>query len=82
MSVPYCQICESDPSDSRSNLPGGLDGGEYCPVCHQPTCRNHLFTVRWRWKKTGVRDAARVCMACKTAYRHRDWDPINRDWIS
>lgn len=82
MSVEFCHMCDSDPQDSRSHLPGSLDDGEYCPVCHRATCRFHLGIVRWRWKDSNQLDSARVCLACKNAYRHREWDPVHRDWIS
>lgn len=82
MPVPYCHICEANPRDSRSHADGALDTGDYCPICFRPTCRLHMGVVRWRWKKTGRLDSARVCLDCKNTYRHRDWDPVNRDWIS
>ncbi|NJN55032.1 MAG: hypothetical protein HC804_09920 [Anaerolineae bacterium] len=59
-----------------------LAEGEVCPVCYQPTCRNHLGTVRWRWRSSGAVDSALVCKECLRSYRHRDWDKYNRDWIT
>jgi C4-type Zn-finger protein len=82
MGISHCHMCSANPTDSRSNQPGSLDNGVDCPVCHRPTCRQHLGTVRWRWIKTGVLDSARVCLDCKNAYRHREWDAVQRDWIS
>jgi hypothetical protein len=38
--------------------------------------------VRWRWRANREVASGRVCMDCKRAYRHREWDSINRDWIS
>lgn len=81
MPVPFCHMCDEEPLESRYD-DSALETGEYCPVCHRPACRYHLGTVRWRWKKSGQLGAARVCLACKNAYRHRDWDPVHRDWIS
>lgn len=82
MSAPYCHICNKDPNEKRRYGSTGLAAGDTCPVCYQPFCRYHGGTVRWRWRATGELDNARVCLECKTAYRHREWDPINRDWIS
>ena len=80
--VPYCHLCEAHPEDSRSHHAGALDTGEYCPICYRPTCRQHLGTVRWRWIKTGRIETAQICLDCKNTYRHREWDPVHRDWIS
>ena len=33
-------------------------------------------------RESGKVDTGRVCMECKNAYRHRQWDPVHRDWIS
>ena len=83
MSIPYCYICEKNPIEARRLGESRLRDGMYCPVCHQPTCSQHMATVRWRWRdKARGLGHAQVCIECKRSYRHRDWDPINRDWIS
>jgi hypothetical protein len=82
MTVPYCHICDSNDNDKRRYGETGLAEGDYCPVCFEPYCRYHGGTVRWRWRESGKIDSGRVCMQCKNAYRHRDWDPASRDWIS
>jgi C4-type Zn-finger protein len=82
MAVPYCYICQENEAEKRQYGDASLDQGDYCPVCHRPTCRYHMSRVRWRWKDTGTLDSALVCRDCKTSYRHRDWDAHNRDWIS
>jgi hypothetical protein len=39
--------------------------------------------VRWRWRNaTRDIDSAQVCRDCKKGYRHREWDPLNREWIT
>jgi hypothetical protein len=80
MSVPHCTICNAD--DLHQQSPDDLAQGDYCPVCHNPTCRRHLTTVRFRWRECGQVDQARVCKTCKTSYQHRYWDTARRDWIS
>ncbi len=82
MAVTHCHICDSNPEDKRRYGDAGLEDGIICPICLRPTCRFHLGTVRWRWRDSGKLDSARICLACKNAYRHRDWDPVRRDWIS
>ena len=39
MPVPYCHICEQNELEKRQYGDATLDQGDYCPVCHQPTCR-------------------------------------------
>lgn len=82
MPVPYCYICQENEAEKRQYGDASLDDGDYCPVCHQPTCRYHMARVRWRWKSSGQVGDALVCRDCKTTYRHRTWDRLNRDWIS
>jgi len=82
MQVPYCHICDKDPSEKQRYGSTGLSDGDYCPVCFQPYCHFHGGTVRWRWRSNGQVDSGRVCKECKNAYRHRHWDAIHRDWIS
>jgi hypothetical protein len=82
MPVPYCHICEGDPNEKRRYGDTGLEGGDYCPVCFRPYCRFHAGKVRWRWRNNGKVDIGQVCLDCKNAYRHREWDAVNRDWIS
>jgi uncharacterized protein YbaR (Trm112 family) len=83
MPISYCHICEKRPRDHERYGNTGLVEGIVCPICHKPACRHHLGTVRWRWR-TPSREVASalVCMECKNSYRHREWDPLNRDWIS
>jgi hypothetical protein len=83
MTVTHCYLCERDPVAARRLGGSGLTDGVLCPVCQRPTCSHHLVTVRWRWR-TATRQLgmAQVCQECKRTYRHREWDPINRDWIS
>ena len=82
MTIPFCYMCEDNSHDKQRYGDSGLAEGIYCPICFRPTCRYHLGTVRWRWKRNGQLDSARICLQCKNAYRHRDWDPVHRDWIS
>jgi hypothetical protein len=82
MQVPYCHICDGDAEEKKRYGNTGLSEGEYCPVCFLPYCRFHGGVVRWRWRSTGQLDSGKVCKQCKTAYLHRTWDAVNRDWIS
>jgi uncharacterized protein YbaR (Trm112 family) len=83
MAVSHCYICERNPQEAKRLGNSGLAEGILCPICHRPTCRHHLVTVRWRWRTvTRDLDSALICGECKKTYRHRDWDPVNRDWIS
>ncbi len=82
MTVTRCHLCDNDPQAKRRYREGGLADGKECPVCYAPTCRFHLTTVRWRWRDNGHVEADQVCKECKRTYRHRDWDPLNREWIS
>lgn len=82
MPVKRCLICDQNPETKRRYAGSGLAEGKECPICYAPTCRYHLTTVRWRWKETGEVDSDQVCKECKSAYRHRDWDTLNREWIS
>jgi hypothetical protein len=82
MMIPYCHICDSDPTDKRRYGITGFEAGDYCPVCNRPFCGHHGGVVRWRWRRNGEVDSGRVCIACKITYRHREWDPAQRDWIS
>jgi len=82
MSVKRCYLCEEDALVSRRYGRAGLEEGEMCPICQQPTCRYHLSTVRWRWRADGAVDSALVCQRCKRSYAHRQWDAFNRDWIT
>lgn len=83
MAVTRCYICEQNPAEARSLGGAGLAQGIICPICQRPTCRYHLVTVRWRWRNvTRDLDAAQICRECKRAYKHRSWDPLNREWIS
>jgi hypothetical protein len=82
MPVPYCHICEQNELEKRQYGEASLAQGDYCPICYRPTCRYHMGRVRWRWKSTGRLDSALICIECKNAYRHREWDTYNRDWIS
>jgi hypothetical protein len=79
MPVPSCTIC-SDLNATPSQA--DLDSGDYCPVCHRPTCHRHLTTVRFKWRETSQVDSAKICRNCKTTYQHRYWDSARRDWIS
>lgn len=82
MAVPYCYICKESPEQYRLYGDSGLSEGDYCPICHQPTCQHHLATVRFRWKADRRLDSAKVCIECKNAYQHRNWDVASREWIS
>ena len=82
MTVQRCHLCEENPLEARRYGNGGLETGEDCPICFQPTCRYHLTFVRWRWRDSGRVDSALVCKQCKRSYAHRDWDVANRDWIT
>ncbi|HRE46648.1 MAG TPA: hypothetical protein PLD47_02900 [Aggregatilineales bacterium] len=82
MRVPYCHVCESDPTEKQKYGESGLAEGEYCPVCFRPFCRHHSGIVRWRWKDSREADSARICIECKRAYSHRSWDAVRREWIS
>jgi hypothetical protein len=82
MSVKFCVLCNEDPAAKRLYGGDGLAEGDYCPICHQPTCRFHLTTVRWRWRESGETDSALVCKNCSRTYAHRNWDAFNRDWIT
>jgi hypothetical protein len=82
MPVPYCHICETNELEKRQYGAATLGQGDYCPVCQRPTCRFHMGRVRWKWRDTGKLDQALVCLDCKNAYRHREWDSYRRNWIS
>lgn len=82
MSVPSCSYCDTHPDEKRYQTPNDLAEGDYCPICHAPTCVRHLLTVRFRWRESGDYDSAKVCKRCKTSYEHRHWDTARRDWIS
>lgn len=83
MSVTHCHICDKNPVEAQQFAQGGFADGAACPICLRPTCRYHLVTVRWRWR-TVARDldSAQICRECKRAYKHRNWDPLHREWIS
>ena len=68
--------------EARRYGDGGLAEGVDCPICHRPACRYHLATVRWRWRESGELDAALICKECRRTYAQRDWDAVNRDWIT
>ena len=82
MSVHRCRLCEQSPEEARLYDDSGLESGGDCPICHSPTCRYHLTTVRWRWRDGSGVAAAQVCQACKRTYAHRDWDSFKREWIT
>ena len=82
VAVNNCQMCQDNPEAQKQFADNGLADGEICPVCYNPTCRNHLRTVRWRWRKTGELDSTLVCQDCLRSYKHRDWDRYNKDWIT
>lgn len=82
MAITYCHLCQQDPEARRRYGREALTDGDFCPVCHQPTCRYHLTFVRWRWRANGETDAALICKGCKNSYAHRTWDAVNRDWIT
>jgi uncharacterized protein YbaR (Trm112 family) len=83
MVVMSCHVCDKNAAEAQRLGTSGFMDGEICPICLQPTCRHHLATVRWRWRNP-TRDLAStlVCIECKRAYKHRDWDPAHREWIS
>lgn len=82
MPVPNCHVCDSNPDQKAIYGDSGLAGGDYCPVCHRPTCRHHLATVRFRWQADRRLDSEKICIDCKRTYAHRYWDVANREWIS
>lgn len=82
MSVLRCYLCEQNPDEARFYGDEGLEEGQDCPICYQPTCRYHLTVVRWRWRNNGRVDSALVCKECKRTYAQRDWDTLNREWIT
>ncbi|HOA24204.1 MAG TPA: hypothetical protein PK801_02875 [Aggregatilineales bacterium] len=83
MSVKNCYICDQDPTEGRRLGNSGLLDGRECPICHRPTCRHHLVTVRWRWRnETRELASTLICRECHRTYQHRRWDAIHRDWIS
>jgi hypothetical protein len=83
MAVTHCHICDKKPAEARRLGASGFAEGQLCPICLRPTCRHHLTTVRWRWRNpTRDLDSALVCQECKKSYRHRNWDPVHREWIS
>jgi hypothetical protein len=82
MAVKRCDFCQADPVARRQYGGLGLAEGRDCPICYRPACRFHLTTVRWRWCESGELDAALICKPCKNSYAHRNWDAINRDWIT
>ncbi len=82
MAIRSCYLCEQDPIVKRHYGNAGLAEGVNCPICYQPTCRYHLTTVRWRWQSSGEVDSDLICKECKRSYAHRNWDLVNRDWIS
>lgn len=83
MTIPYCHVCNRNPSDKAAFGDSGFENGLFCPVCHRPVCEHHLTTVRWRWK-TNRNDvgAAQVCRHCRKTFEHRNWDTLNRDWVT
>lgn len=82
MTVNRCHLCDENPQQKRRYRGEGLDEGIDCPICYRPTCRFHLSTVRWRWRENGTVESAQICQECKRGYKHREWDTLNRDWIS
>ena len=83
MTVSRCYLCDQEHPDQIHYDPYDLKHGTACPVCFRPTCRRHLSTVRWRWRDaTRETDSARVCSLCRKEYRHREWDALNREWIT
>jgi hypothetical protein len=82
MNVPNCYICDSNPAEKQRYGTTGLAEGDYCPVCYRPYCKFHAGKVRWRWRDTREVETGYVCIECKNTYRHRQWDPLHRDWIS
>jgi hypothetical protein len=82
MTITRCHLCANDPEVRRLYGSSSLDDGAICPVCHLPVCRYHLTKVRWRWRESGIPDSALICRDCSSSYKHRNWDTLNRDWIS
>lgn len=82
MAVKYCHFCNQDIFGGHKPTADDLAAGEVCPVCHQPACRRHLTTVRWRWRESGDLGAVLICRECQRSYAHRSWDSHNRDWIT
>ena len=82
MSVLRCHLCEQNADEARLYGGEGLEEGQNCPICYQATCRYRLTVVRWRWRNDGRVDSALVCKECRRTYAHRDWDTLNRDWIT
>ena len=83
MAIKFCHICnKEDRFGHGQTSSSALASGIICPVCYQPTCGNHLGTVRWRWRSSGEVDSAQVCKECIRSYKHRDWDRYSRDWIT
>lgn len=82
MPVKVCYICQDEPQAAYRYGQAELDGGEYCPICYQPTCRRHLAMVRWRWRENGELASALACKNCVRTYAHRSWDVFHRDWIT
>lgn len=83
MPVTRCHICDTEHHNSHRHRDEDFAAGHDCPICYRPTCRRHLVMVRWRWRNaTRDTDSARICQDCKRDYRHRDWDAINREWIT
>jgi len=82
MAIRACYLCDQDPVTKRHYGNGGLADGVNCPICYQATCRYHLTTVRWRWLSDREVEAGLICKECKRSYAHRNWDAVNRDWIS
>jgi hypothetical protein len=83
MAIDHCYICAENPTEARRLGPSRLLDGRECPLCHRPTCRYHLVTVRWRWRRPDrALDSTQICRECHRTYQHRNWDTINRDWIS
>jgi hypothetical protein len=82
MAVPFCHICQANAEEHRLYGNSGLDEGDYCPICHRPTCKFHLATVRFRWIADRRIDTAKICIECKKTYQHRSWDVARREWIS
>lgn len=82
MAVQRCFLCEENPTEARRYGGDGLAEGNDCPICYRPTCRFHLTVVRWRWRESGRADSALICKECRRTYAHRNWDAVNRDWIT
>ena len=83
MPVTHCYLCEKNAAEGRQFGTTGYENGEVCPLCQRSTCRHHLVVVRWRWRTpTREADSAQICRECKRGYKHREWDPRNREWIT